>query len=244
MLVLAAASFALAATHVKVKIPKGEAQVAFLQGTAEAVCPGQKLPLSLKINDMIQPGCVVTTGAGSLLELVLPDKSVVRIAEKTKFNLVSADFSDESGKRSIGISVGIGKAWMKVRKLLRGGDGKFEVSCHNAVAGVRGTVFRLDVENDQSALIKVYEGEVNVAAPKSATRSDKMTGAPAKVAGPTVVPGPRPVSMEEWAYIVKKMQQIRIHSDGKADAPKSFKESEDIDEWARWNKTRDQANAQ
>ena len=113
----------------------------------------------------------------------------------------------------------------------------------NAVAGVRGTVYRMDVENDQSAQVKVYEGEVNVAAASGALQAAVMTvGPPKPVAGPTPVAGPKPVSMVEWGYIVKSMQQIQISADGKADAPKAFTESEDMDDWVRWNKKRDRKN--
>lgn len=238
-LLLIAFTSAQAKSPLTVKMTKGEAQVTLLKGTAQAVCPGQKDTRSLKANDVIQAGCVVTTGADSRLELVLPEKSIVRFAEKTTFKLVSAD-ATEDGKRSVNMSVGVGKVWMNVRKSLSGGDGKFEVSCQNAVAGVRGTVYRMDVENNQSALVKVYEGEVNVAAaPGPQPTPSNVAGPPRPVAGPTVVPGPKPVSMEEWVYIVKSMQQIQISSDGKAEAPKAFTESEDADDWVKWNKKRD-----
>jgi ferric-dicitrate binding protein FerR (iron transport regulator) len=222
-----------------VKLVKGEAQVTYVKGAVEAVCPGQKEIRTLKINDRIQAGCEVTTGADSRLELLLPDRSVVRFAEKTAIKLLSADVS-EDGKRSIGISVGVGKIWMNVRKSLQGGGDKFDVSCQNAVAGVRGTVYRMDVENDQSAVVKVYEGEVNVAAPvKKAALPGYTAGPPKPVAGPTKIPGPKSVTMEEWTYIVKSMQQIKISADGKAQPPKAFTDAEDMDAWVKWNKRKD-----
>jgi ferric-dicitrate binding protein FerR (iron transport regulator) len=239
---LTAFSTVQAKSPLTVKIAKGEAQITTLRGSVQAVCPAQKSVRDLKTNDAIQAGCVVTIGVDSRLELILPDKSVVRFAEKTKFKLISADVADD-GKRSVNISVGVGKVWMNVRKSLSGGDDKFEVSCQNAVAGVRGTVYRMDVENDQSAVVKVYEGEVSVNA-ASGTQLPPLAavGPPGPVPGPTSVPGPKPVSIAEWVYIVKSMQQIQISSNGKAEAPKAFSEAEDMDDWVKWNKKRDRRN--
>lgn len=227
-----------------VKMTKGAAQITALKGEAVMMCAGQKEARNLKKYDRLDVGCEVSTGADSRVEMVLPDRSIVRFAEKTKFKLVQSDISKD-GKRAIKISVPIGKAWSNVRKALWGRDNKFELSCQNAVAGVRGTVYRLDVESDQSALVKVYDGEVAVAGvPQKQQVAAPAFGPPKPVSGPTAVPGPKSVSMEQWVYIVKSMQQIQITSDGQAQEPKDFKEAEDVDDWVKWNKQRDKAYGQ
>jgi len=179
-----------------------------------------------------------TQGKKSLLELTLPDYSIIRFAENTRFKLLQADV-DNTGARNVKVAVSLGKVWSNVRKSL-GGNGGFEVSCVNAVAGVRGTIYRMDVEADKSALVKVYDGEVSVAGVKPVSQmAPKVTGAPKPVAGPKIIAGPKPVSMKEWVYIVKSMQQIQIRTDGKAEEPKDFTEAEDRDAWVDWNKARD-----
>jgi hypothetical protein len=232
------AVYAYAKLPVIVKTFKGEVKVTALGGTAKAVCPGQKNAGYLKIEDVLKAGCEVSTGEKSRLELTLPDKSLIRFAENTKFKLVQADV-DGTGARDMKISVKLGKVWSNVRKAL-GGKGGFEVSCENAVAGVRGTIYRMDVEADKSALVKVYDGEVSVAGVKPVLQmTPTVTGAPKPVSGPKIIAGPKPVSMKEWVYIVKSMQQIQIRTDGKAEEPKDFTEAEDRDAWVDWNKARD-----
>jgi hypothetical protein len=232
-------TYVYAKPPVVVQLAKGEAKVAVLEGAALAVCPGQKDAGKLKINDLLKPGCEVSTGDKSRMELLLPDNSVVRFADNTRFKILRAD-AGNSGKRAVKIFVTTGKIWSNVRKAL-GGRGKFEISCENAVAGVRGTIYRMNVEDDKSALVKVYDGEVSVAAAtdKRDPKTVPVAGPPQPVAGPTTVARPKPVSMDEWVYIVKSMQQIRIKSDGKAEEPKEFTEAEDRDAWVDWNKARD-----
>jgi ferric-dicitrate binding protein FerR (iron transport regulator) len=240
VLILICFTLAQAKPPVTVKMTKGEAQITALKGNAEVICAGQKEARYLKTNDFIGAGCEVSTGAASRLEMVLPDKSIVRFAEKTKFKLVQVD-TGEDGKRMIKISVPIGKIWTNVRRTLPSGDDKFEISCQNAVAGVRGTIYRVNVEGDQSALVKVYDGEVSVAGVSRKQQPAVSTvGPPKPVSGPTAIEGPKPVSMEQWVYIVKSMQQISITSDGQAREPEDFAESsEDMDNWVMWNKIRD-----
>lgn len=224
---------------VLVKVSKGEAKITVLEGYAQAICPGQRDARKLKANDMLKAGCEVITGEKSRMELLLPDNSVVRFSENTHFTITQMNAGNNQ-KRNIKIFVPMGKIWSNVRKAL-GSKGGFEVSCQNAVAGVRGTVYRMNVEEDKSALVKVYDGEVSVASASNFQKeqTSSIVGPPKPVAGPSTVAGPKPVSMEEWVYILKSMQQIRIKSNGKAEEPKEFTEAEDRDSWVDWNKARD-----
>jgi hypothetical protein len=127
----------------------------------------------------------------------------------------------------------LSRVWLKVKKR----DGKpsnYEVSTPTAVAGVRGTVLRVDVEKDKDdndvTLVKVYTGKVDVTRPK----------------GPRVeVPGPDEVSKDTWEKIVIEMmgkEQIRIGKAGPLGKVTKFDPDEEkkTDEWARWNQERDE----
>jgi hypothetical protein len=229
--------YVFAKAPVTLKTAAGGAKVTELEGTAKALCEGQKDFRNLKVSDTLKAGCEVSTGNRNRLELILSDKSIVRFDENTNFKLMQADTCDMD--REVNIFISLGKIWSNVRKIISGKSG-FEVSCENAVAGVRGTIYRMNVEGDKSALVKVYEGEVSVAVPVNKLElKPSITGTPKSVPGPTAIAGLKPVSMNEWIYIIKSMQQITIKADGNAEEPKEFTAEEDLDDWVVWNKARD-----
>lgn len=239
LFILSSSVYANVKQPVAVKVERGAAKVSFLEGSAHALYPGQKAHIKLKINDQLKTGCEVITSEKTRLELILPDNSIVRFADSTRFTLLRVDAGEADKQRDVKIFVTMGKIWSNVRKTLAG-KGGFDILCYNAVAGVRGTVYRVNVEADKSALVKVYDGEVAVgASPKETEQKAPVVGPPKTVTGPSRVAGPKPVSMEEWVYIIKAMQQIRIKSDGKPEEPKAFTEEEDRDDWVDWNKERD-----
>ncbi len=111
----------------------------------------------------------------------------------------------------------------------------------NAVAGVRGTVYRVNVEEDKSALVRVYDGAVTVSnQPKDISLTEGNVAAPSPVPGPHEVQPPyHEVSVEEWTAIVMAMQQITISPHGVPSKPREFDPMADQDDWVRWNQERD-----
>lgn len=231
---------AMAENPISVEIPPGKAKVNFIEGKAYLINEKAAILRELKIADLLSPKDNVRTAKGAKIELKLPDGSFVRFHEQTTFTLVEMSMNKKKQHRSIRIHLKMGDIWSKVSKIFSKSD-RFEVKTRTAVAGIRGTVFRIQIQSDDTVNLKVYWGEILVR--KAQEQSRKPFGGPlekpVKVSGPQPVAGPHPVSVEEWTYIVKSMQQITIKPDGEVTKPFPFSQSEDMSDWVRWNQARD-----
>jgi hypothetical protein len=105
--------------------------------------------------DALHEGETVQTGAGARAEISTTAGSVVRLGESSKMTLGSA-----AGGKVFSARLFLGNLWAKVHKLVAGES--FQVETENAVAGVRGTEFRVEVAPGKEDLVRVYEGAVEV----------------------------------------------------------------------------------
>jgi hypothetical protein len=222
----------------ELKIGKEEARVTKLEGSARVLPNGTKYWRSLKERDVLRGGDEVRTGSRTRLELIMSDYATIRFASNSHFKVLQIEAADETRPRNVKLHMAVGRSWTNLSRAI-GKKGRFDLSCENAVAGVRGTIYRMNVETDKSALIRVYDGQVAVSGGGREEERKPVFGPPHKIAGTKPVPGPRKVTPEEWTFIIKSMQQIRIGVDGKADTPRDFVEQEDRDDWVDWNKSQD-----
>lgn len=242
LLFLIPASWGAENKETAIQVESGKAIVTLLEGTATRRTKGTAGVHAISQGDFLFEGDRVETGEKSRIELKLADGSFVRYSEATTFELTSAAYDAPKKQRSISISMIIGKTWAKVARLF-GRRGRFAVTTRTAVAGVRGTVYRLNVNKDNSVMIKVYWGEVVVKNQQKAQAGaqPEQFKNPTPVAGPHPIAGPHPVSMEEWTYIVTALQQINIRADGTVEKPFRFDIKKDINDWVLWNQQRDEA---
>lgn len=217
------------------------ATVTFVQGTARAFAKDKPAGLRLKKGSKLGREHEVRVGEGAKIEISFPDGTVMRLSEKSRVAMDELHYDKNTKSKNLKVKLGIGRLWAKVKRLVTP-DSSVQITTGNAVAGVRGTVYRVNVAEDQSALVKVYDGSVYVANPPKddAGKPGDRVGAPTPVPGPHEVPPPmHEVTMEEWHVIVKAMQEISISSQGVASQPKDFDPDADADEWVKWNQERD-----
>jgi hypothetical protein len=111
---------------------------------------------------------------------------------------------------------------------------------------VQGTIYHVNVMDERSTVIQVYEGAVNIynpfpPAPKpSSDGSTTPFSEPRQVVGPVAVEGPKAVSREEWTQIIlHESQQVTV-TDRDISQPVSFNiDQERKNEWIKWNEERD-----
>jgi len=219
-----------------------DAVVMVIQGTARVYAKEIPKGRLLKKGDLIGKDQEVKVAEKSRLEMRFPDGTVMRLSEKSRLKMNELAFNKKTESKNVKVQLSVGKLWATVKKLSTP-DSAVEVKTANAVAGVRGTVYRVNVEEDKSAVIKVYDGTVYVAnPPKDVSKPSDKSLAPHQVSGPHEVPPPaHEVTMEEWHVIVKAMQQISITPQGVASKPQDIDPKADADDWVKWNQEMDKA---
>ena len=104
------------------------------------------------------------------MKLTLTDQSVVVLGPDSELVVERAEFEAQERSR-VSLKLLVGGIWAKVKKAIAGSDSTFEVSAARAVAGVRGTIFRVDATplivgtrppKIRETVVRVSEGRVAV----------------------------------------------------------------------------------
>ena len=188
-------------------------KVSALEGTATRTpkgSPAQKLAIgaAIELHDALD------VAAGGNLKLELTDGSVVMLAEKSHLVITEAEFEGLE-RKGFKAFLQTGSLWTRVKKAL--GGGAFEVSTERAVAGVRGTVFRIDADTlmkaaakkgRRASVVRVIEGVVTVRPSAALARTmSRVVASKAPKGSRVQVPGPQEVSVDEWERRFVELQQ-------------------------------------
>jgi hypothetical protein len=229
---VAGAGLALAAAGQDAAGPRA-GTVTFVAGEANRMT--SRRAYRLATGDAIFQGDVVETARRTRIELTLADGSVLRLGPLSRVELDAAAFGKGPDDRKVSAKLRVGNVWANVTRAV-GGEARFEVRTENAVAGVRGTTFRVDANYDRSVVVKVYAGAVAVAAGKLPRPAHAGGEKPER----KQVAGPQEVTRQAWERLVSAMMQVRVAADGTPTEPEKFAVSKG-DEWESWNRDRDAA---
>ena len=117
-------------------------KVTLLKGSAQRT-PKAGAAAALKVGSEIELGDTITVGGDSNLKITLNDESLLLVGADSTLKIEEAKFEGLE-RRAFSARLALGKVWAKVTKAVSGSEAKFEVTTDRAVAGVRGTVFRVD----------------------------------------------------------------------------------------------------
>jgi hypothetical protein len=215
-----------------VQVASRKAVVTMVRGHGEILrASGAREPLLA--NRFLSAGDGVQTEAGSYAELVIDNQSVLRLNEKTRISLLAIQAPQQvsvAEKRPFYTRIALlsGRSWAKVQKWA-GRMVNYQIQLPTAIAGVHGTVFESQANDDSSGAVSVHEGEVGVGSLPPTKR---------KSLAPAPVDGPKEISKGEWMRIVRAGQRVDIPKTGAPEPPHEFKVSLD-DPWVEMNRERD-----
>ncbi len=136
-----------------------EAKVIALSGSITASSQEGK-PLLLNLGTKITEGMQIDTGNNSFLTLLLPDQSRVSLPSNSRIRIAKLRMARYTKSPRTEIMLLSGKIESKVAPLEQS-KGRFEVRTPQAVAGVRGTQFRVGI-TENGTTTEVLSGRVEV----------------------------------------------------------------------------------
>ena len=197
----ARAELALTALLLAAPAAASVGEVSALDGKAVRI-PKAGAEEALKVGAAVELEDTLRTASNGTLKLLLTDGTALALGPNSELVLDVADFSGQE-RNAFSARLVLGQFWAKVKKAAAGSTSSFEVKAGRAVAGVRGTIFRVDATplvagsrppKIRETLVRVLEGKVGVDA-----QIRKSKGQAPPDAGPRhEVPGPSEITAEEW----------------------------------------------
>jgi outer membrane protein assembly factor BamB len=149
------------------------AVVVFLLGDVEVNRAGRWR--AVEIGEDLEKSDRLRTAAASTAEIQIADMALLVVEEETEILLSALDITPESDR--VEIELAIGSVLNRVNQL--GAADSYRIRSNSAIAGVRGTSFRVSSDADGVARVAVLEGEVRVLpAPQELKQALEAVGDP------------------------------------------------------------------
>ena len=212
-----------------------KAVITLVEGRAEMITADNKAWQTATVNAMLNSGDKVRVLEDGRMELILDNRSVLRLASNSSLELKEVESSPQKERYSFFFS--FGKMWTRVTRMLGFGS-SHQVKTPTAIAAVQGTSYDLQVGPDQQTRVRVFSGNVQIYNPFA---GDLETGQKVpKLEKPTRVSGPKRISREEWTQLVlQQYQQVTLGRKGRSDISGFDLTTARKETWIRWNEERD-----
>jgi type II secretory pathway pseudopilin PulG len=153
----------------------GKGRIEDIKGKAEIKRAGTPRFFPASKGAIVNPGDEIRTTQGSEVVITLENMAINSLSGNTTYSLKSLEVDPETKSVQVQVNLPQGKLWSEVGRL-KTKDSSFIVETPAAVTGVRGTVFRVEVEQATAKTnVSVVAGEVAV--------SSKGVEAPAVIVG-------------------------------------------------------------
>ncbi len=210
----------------------GRAVLTYMTGEVLYKRKGRKLYDLARPNMTFRAGDAIQTGRNGRAELILDNKSVLRLDEHAQLTITELTFDQGRKKVRAGFKFSLGDVWVKVTRFFNKEESRFALEMPTAIAGVQGTTYSASVARDSSAVVRVFEGTVEVKPATAVSPQRRQVGPPRQI------PGPQQISLAAWVHLVRSNQEIRIPRRGAPQPPRTF-DPNDAGNWIVWNQQRD-----
>jgi len=161
------------------------AQVAAINGAPKLVTADSQI-LELHKGDIVLPGQTVVTGENEYVHLLYPDHRHTRIGPQSEMSLTYLmRLTDDSLKAEFSLKKG--RITHSVDKKLKANE-HFRTRTPIAITGIRGTEFRIKVENSETNIVETLKGAVTLSASGKQIVLNKGKGSKVKKGVPPEAP--------------------------------------------------------
>jgi hypothetical protein len=219
----------------KMTAAASRAVATLVEGEVQMMAGGDNTWRRLSSNAILKGGDKVRVLDKGRLEMVLDNRSVLRLAANSTLELKEVERKPE--KETYRFALSLGKMWTRVTRLL-GFNSKYQVDTPTAITAVQGTVYDLQVDSDQQTRVRVHSGNVLVYNPFAGDLApgEKIP----KLQEPTRVPGPTRISREAWEQLLlQQYQQVTLGREGRSTISAFDLDTARKEAWVRWNEARD-----
>jgi septum formation inhibitor MinC len=140
---------------------KNTAQIKFLIGEAEILSKGQTEWRAAKFNMEIKSGDRIKTLLNARVEINMPDGTVIKVNENSIFDIKEIKTVEQDKEDKMSFTLWAGNIWAKFKKVVNTRQVR-TIDSPSAVVAIRGTILDVNVDNNQSTKVRVFEGSVSV----------------------------------------------------------------------------------